>query len=84
VRTSDRDQVEDSRDAAKIVKEMCGDLKARPKEWENHDLQRFLHALAEVLGDLEGEYARMGTVLPTPPTWSVFTEVLVRATGYER
>ncbi|MGH3712831.1 MAG: DUF7660 family protein [Micromonosporaceae bacterium] len=70
-------------DAAEIVDEMLSDLQAHPDEWENPTLERFLEALAASLRALPALHDNRGTPVPDPPTWKLFTEVLVMASGYE-
>ena len=60
-------------DVAAVIARMVADLRARPGEWENHTLERFLEALAGYLGDQQ----------PQSAEWSLFAEALVAATGYE-
>jgi hypothetical protein len=79
----DLGQVASHTDAAQVTERMLADLRAHPAEWENPTLERFLDALAASLEALPGLYANRGEPLPDPPTWKVFTEALVMASGYE-
>lgn len=79
----DLSQVGSRIDLAQVIQRMLSDLLAHPDEWENSTLDRFLEALAASLGGLPGLYANRGEQLPEPPTWKVFAEALVMATGYE-
>jgi hypothetical protein len=77
------DQVAMPTDVARIVEQMREDLLAHPAEWENHTLDRFLDALAACLETLPALYTNRGEQLPAQPTWKLFADVLVKATGYE-
>lgn len=70
-------------DLAQMIQRMLDDLLAHPDEWENPTLNRFLEALAASLQALPGVYANRGEQFPEAPTWKVFAEALVMATGYE-
>jgi hypothetical protein len=79
----DLDQVASHTDAARIIEQMLDDLRAHPDEWENSTLERFLDALAASLEGLPPLYANRGEPFPAAPTWKLFTEALVMASGYE-
>jgi hypothetical protein len=79
----DIDQVNSPGEAAEIVQCMLRDLLAHPDEWENSTLDRFLEALAESLEGIPQLYANRGAQFPQTPTWKIFTEVLIMASGYE-
>jgi hypothetical protein len=81
--TSDVDQVASLADVARIVDEMLTDLAAHPGEWENGTLETFLEALSLCLTALPQVYRNVGEALPDPPSWKLFAEALVMATGYE-
>jgi hypothetical protein len=76
-------QVNGRLDVARIIESMLSDLLAHPDEWENPTLDRFLEALAASLRGLPGLYANRGEQLPEDPSWKIFAEALVMATGYE-
>ena len=77
------DEVASHTDAARVVEQMLNDLRRHPQEWENPTLERFLDALSASLHGLPGQYANRGEDLPAQPTWRLFAEALVTATGYE-
>jgi len=79
----DLGQVASPAEAAEIVQRMLNDLVAHPDEWENATLVRFLEALAASLEALPSGYANRGERFPETPTWRIFAELLVMATGYE-
>lgn len=62
-------------DVSTVVRLMREDLTGHPDAWENSTLDRFLEALEAVLVDHAGDVSA--------PTWAVFAELLVTATGYE-
>jgi predicted phosphoadenosine phosphosulfate sulfurtransferase len=62
---------------------MRQDLRGHPDAWENPTLDRFLGALTAVLEGMESAYHHRGETLPTEPTWRLFAEILVTASGYE-
>lgn len=80
---SDLDQVTSHTDAARIVDEMLNDLRVHPTEWENSTLANFLEALSASLEALPPLYANRGESFPDQPTWKLFAEALVMASGYE-
>jgi hypothetical protein len=79
----DLGQVNSLLDLTQIVQRMLSDLLAHPDEWENPTLDRFLEALAASLESFPWLYANRGEQFPAAPTWKIFAEALVRATGYE-
>lgn len=80
---SDLDRVTSHTDVARIVNEMLNDLRAHPTEWENSTLSDFLEALSASLEGLPALYANRGESFPVQPTWKLFVEALVMASGYE-
>ena len=83
IRPDEVRQVSTNHEAAQIVARMLTDLREHPTKWENHDLERFLEALASSLDSLPGLYRNRGDEFPIEPTWRQFTEALVMASGYE-
>jgi hypothetical protein len=79
----DLSQVSSHADVAQVAERMLADLRAHPAEWENPTLERFLDALAASLEGLPGLYANRDDHFPEPPTWKIFAEALVMASGYE-
>ncbi|MEV6272932.1 hypothetical protein AB0L64_37585 [Kribbella sp. NPDC051936] len=77
------DQVHDHRDLARVLEAMRADLLDHPHEWENHTLERYLDALAAIIGSLDSLLANRGENLPEQPTWALIAELLVAASGYE-
>ena len=77
------DQVSSHVDAARIVSQMLNDLRTHPDDWENPTLERFLEALAASLESLPGNYAHRDEQSPAQPSWKLFAEMLVKASGYE-
>lgn len=75
--------IKDRADAAGLVEEMLEDLREHPDEWENPTLERFLEALAASLEALPRVYLHRDEPFPTQPTWKLFAEALVMASGYE-
>ncbi|MFI6262851.1 hypothetical protein [Micromonospora sp. NPDC051006] len=80
---TDLDQVTSRPDVARVVDEMLNDLREHPGEWENATLERFLDALSASLDALPQLYANRGETLLVQPTWKIFAEALVMASGYE-
>lgn len=79
----DLSQVSNNTDVALVAVRMLADLRAHPAEWENPTLERFIEALAASLEGLPGLYANRGERFPASPTWKIFAEALVMASGYE-
>jgi hypothetical protein len=73
VSRGDLAEVSSGVDVARIAEQMVGDLCARPDDWENSTLERFLDARASGLRDDPGGQA----------SWRPFAAALVRASGYE-
>ena len=73
------DQVSSHVDAARVVSEMLSDLRTHPNDWENPTLERFLDALAASLEALSGNFEQVSA----QPSWKLFAEMLVKASGYE-
>jgi hypothetical protein len=79
----DLNKISNHTDVAQVAERMLTDLRAHPAEWENPTLERFLEALAASLEGLPGLYANRGERFPESPTWKIFAEALVMASGYE-
>ena len=79
----DLSRVSSRLEAAEVVQRMLADLLGHPGEWENTTLERFLDALAASLESIPGVYAHRGEQFPDKPTWRIFAETLVMASGYE-
>lgn len=63
-------------DAIRVIEAMTDDLRLHPDAWENPTLTRFLEALGALLGSRAWSQAE-------EPTWRLFAEALVVASGYE-
>ena len=72
------DAIETRADLARFVLMLSRDAEARPEEWENPSLPRFLEAMAAWIGDTED--AARGS---TRPRWRTFAEMLLAARVYE-
>ena len=70
-------------DVAAVIEAMRTDLLANPGAWENHNLERFLDALAALTGSVDALMANRNEALPDLPSWSLIAELLVGASGYE-
>jgi len=57
-------------------------LAAGAEGWENDSLDRYLEALAELLGSIENAYENEGQPLPAT-AWSVMARVVRGARFYE-
>jgi hypothetical protein len=69
---------------AEFVASLRRDLIARPDEWENADLIRFLDALSSYLEDVPGYCRNMAPDLdPEQASWRLFATVLMGAKVYE-
>ena len=68
---------------AAVIEAMRTDLLAHPGAWENHDLDRFLAALAALTGSVDALMANRNETVPDLPSWSLMAELLVGASGYE-
>lgn len=79
----DLGEVRTHQDVIEILQLMREDLLAHPDEWENPTLERFLDSLAAVLEGIPARYADQGERLPEQPTWKLFAEAAVKASGYE-
>lgn len=53
------------------------------KEWENHEIDTYLHTLARYAEALPNLYANRGEELPDPPTWAMIATLINGASGYE-
>jgi hypothetical protein len=69
-------------DLAMFVRILASALRAG-KKLENADLQSFLDALAAWTLDMDSLYASRGEAPPEKPSWRLFAEMLLAATGYE-
>jgi hypothetical protein len=71
-------------DLAAFIDALLADLKARPQEWENACLPRFLDALSRYLLDLPG-WCRNNApdIDPEVAQWRLFAVALAGAQVYE-
>jgi hypothetical protein len=80
----DPSSVQTHADFVAVCEAMFDDYEKSVKdEWENHTLGRFLDGLAALAEALPQSYANGGEVMPEPPTWRLFAELLTGTTGYE-
>ena len=63
-------------DAILVIEAMTNDLRSHPEAWENATLDSFFEALGASLA------SRLGSQ-PDAPTWRLFAQALVVASGYE-
>jgi hypothetical protein len=68
---------------AVFVQRLRADLLARPDEWENTTLERFLEAFAAWCVDMPGYFANIGEPLPEQPDWELVARMLSAAAVYE-
>ena len=80
---TDLTEVHSHTDVARVVEQMLSDLMANPGDWQNATLPEFLAALAANLDSLGRLHANLGRSRPAQPTWQLFAETLVKATGDE-
>jgi hypothetical protein len=71
-------------DLAAFIDALLADLEARPREWENATLPRFLDALSRYLLDLPG-WCRNNApgIDPEVAQWRLFAVALAGAQVYE-
>lgn len=70
-------------DLAGVIHAMVNDLRKHKDDWANTSLDEFLDALATSVEDIEQTYAARGEAAPDQPSWRLFAELLVAASGYE-
>jgi len=70
-------------DLAGVIHAMVNDLRKHKDDWANTSLDTFLDALATTVEDIEQTYAARGEAVPDQPSWRLFAELLVAASGYE-
>ncbi len=77
------DGVQTKADLVRFIRDLAQDLEARPAEWENHNLERYLAALARWLEDCDGYYQNQARDVPAAPSWKNVAEMLIAAKTYE-
>jgi hypothetical protein len=76
--------VETRLDLADFIAQLGEDLKARPEQWGNVSLERFLEALSCYVADLDGWCKNVAPhVGPERPEWFLFAAALAGAAVYE-
>ena len=70
-------------DLVEFVRALSEDLRAKPEDWENRTLERYLSALASWLEDSDGYYKNQGRAVPVSPSWQNVAEILIAAKIYE-
>ena len=66
-----------------FVRNLVGNLKQSPGDWENQTLPDFLEALAGWVEDMPGFYQSCGRPVPDGPDWKVLAEMMLAARVYE-
>ena len=75
--------IRDREDLVRFLAALREDLKSKPETWENTDLESFLEAMQSWVNAMEGYYKNHGRVMPNPPTWQMFADILMGARVYE-
>jgi len=70
-------------DLENFISALRQDFEENPATWENADLASFLDAMQSWVGAMEGYYKNHNRVLPDPPSWQVFGDILMGARIYE-
>ena len=81
-----RDRLEAVRsreDLAAFAVALREDLAARPDDWENPTLERFLEAFAAWCIDMPGFFSNRGEAQPEQPDWQLVARMLMAASTYE-
>jgi hypothetical protein len=76
-------QVRSRADLATFIGALLADLRERPDEWENRDLNDFLEALKAWILDMDGYYQNIGEKMPEQPGWKIIGQMLLAARIYE-
>jgi hypothetical protein len=76
-------RVESREDLALLIENLADDLEANPAAWENHDLPRFLGAMAAWVKDGDRFYQNTGEDSSRLPPWRLFADILMAARIYE-
>ena len=76
-------QIQSREDLAQFIAMLREDLKNNPNLWENQDLDSFLDAMHSWVEEMEGYYKNHNRVIPDPPTWQVFGDILMGSRIYE-
>lgn len=70
-------------DLVKFIQSLDAELRTRPDEWENRDLDSYLEAMAAWVEYMDGYYLNRGEPVPETPTWATFAQILLAARVYE-
>jgi hypothetical protein len=70
-------------DLASFVRALRADVQEHPEKWENATLDPFLESMAAWIDDMDGCFRNRGELVPEPPTWRLFGEILYAAGIYE-
>ena len=76
-------QVRSRADLATFIGALLADLRERPDEWENRDLNDFLEALKTWILHMDGYYQNIGEKMPEQPDWKIIGQMLLAARIYE-
>ncbi|MFI6758801.1 hypothetical protein ACIBF5_06600 [Micromonospora sp. NPDC050417] len=79
----DTNAVRTRNDLATYVQALAEESAARPDDWENVDLPRYLEAMSSWIGSMDGWARNQGRELPEQPTWSLVADILRAACVYE-
>lgn len=77
------DKIKSRKDFIVFINNLCDDLKNRPEDWENLDLQSFLGAVAAWVVDMDGFYENNNKPIPQQPSWRLAGEIFLAAKHYE-
>lgn len=76
------DQINTRQDLAIFVAEVAKQLRDRPEEWPNNDLNSFLEAFSAWIEDMDGYYQNRGEVMPEQPSWRTIGHMIAAALVY--
>ncbi len=66
-----------------FISDLHQDYLQRGDDWENHNLDRFLEALAASVDSSDAWHQNFGKELPANGDWAFFARALRAATAYE-
>jgi hypothetical protein len=70
-------------DLAAFIGALLVDLKDRPNDWDNRDLNHFLEAMSAWVQDMDGYFQNIGETVPDQPDWKTLGQILLAARVYE-
>ncbi|WP_214824118.1 DUF7660 family protein [Exiguobacterium algae] len=77
------EKVSDKEQFTKFISSLANDLKLKPDEWENSDIESFLQGVKSWVEDMEGYYENNNLPIPNDINWNFIATIFYVGKLYE-